>query len=138
VITPATSTITILLVDADPDQQHQQRTWLEHAGYRVLTCSTAREAEASLDVSPIDLVITELMLEHVDEGFTLCYRLKKRRPSLPIMMVTAVTSKTGYEFDASTAEERAWVKADVMLDKPVRPEQIQREIERLLSKTHDG
>lgn len=39
-------------------------------------------------------------------------------------MVTGVTGETGIEFDAATNEERAWIKADELLAKPVRPEQL--------------
>ncbi len=57
--------------------------------------------------------------------------MKKKYPGMPVVLVTAVTSETGLEFDAATDEERSWVKADALLAKPVRFEQLKREIERL-------
>ena len=39
---------------------------------------------------------------------------------------------TGVDFDLATRDERSWVQADAVLDKPVRFEQLQREIKRLL------
>jgi two-component system, OmpR family, response regulator len=71
-------------------------------------------------------------MEHTDSGFTLCHHIKKRYPDVPVIIITAVTSETGLEFDSYTAEERSWVKADSMLSKPIRVEQLLREIERLL------
>jgi CheY-like chemotaxis protein len=62
----------------------------------------------------------------------LCYRIKKQDPTIPVIMVTSVTSETGLDFDATTKEERSWIKADALLDKPVRFEQLQREMNRLL------
>jgi hypothetical protein len=47
-------------------------------------------------------------------------------------LVTAVTSETGLEFDAATEEERSWVKADAMLAKPLRFEQLLAELRQLL------
>ena len=44
-------------------------------------------------------------------------------------MVSSVTSRSGLEFDAITDGERAWIKADAFLAKPVRFEQLQREIQ---------
>jgi hypothetical protein len=41
--------------------------------------------------------------------------------------------ETGIEFDAQTPDERSWIKADTLIQKPVRPEQLIREIERLLA-----
>ena len=47
-------------------------------------------------------------------------------------MVTGVASETGIAFAATTAEERRWIKADARVDKPIRFEQLLREIRRLL------
>ena len=71
-----------------------------------------------------DLAIVDLMMEYKDSGFALCYHIKKKDPSIPVILVTAVTSETGLEFDAATEEERSWVKADAMLAKPLRFEQL--------------
>ncbi len=38
------------------------------------------------------------------------------------------------DFDAATDEERSWIKADAMLAKPIRFEQLKREIDRLLKR----
>ncbi|MCX5670171.1 MAG: hypothetical protein NTU94_02470 [Planctomycetota bacterium] len=72
------------------------------------------------------------MLENLDGGFTLCYHLKKADPDIPVILVTGVTHETGLEFDGASGGERSWVKADVILDKPLRFETVRREIERLL------
>jgi CheY-like chemotaxis protein len=68
----------------------------------------------------------------------LCYHIKRKDPGIPVVLLTAVTHQTGLEFDAVTDEERSWVKADAMLAKPVRFEQLEREIERLLKGTEIG
>ncbi len=72
------------------------------------------------------------MMEEEDAGFTLCHNLKKRWADLPIIMVTAVAAETGLSFNVKTREEHRWIKADALLEKPVRAEQLQREIEKLL------
>jgi CheY-like chemotaxis protein len=123
---------TILVVDDDPDFVDQMQAQLEAAGFRTITASTQREAEQVIAREPADLAIVDLMLENMDSGFSLCYHIKKRDPSRPVILVTAVATETGIEFDAATDEERSWVKADVMLAKPVRFEQLVREIHRLL------
>jgi hypothetical protein len=47
-------------------------------------------------------------------------------------MATAVASEAGLGFDTATPEERSWVKADALLNKPIRPEQLRKEMLRLL------
>jgi two-component system, OmpR family, response regulator len=123
---------TILVVDDDIDYLYQQKIQLEAAGYNVLTAEGMVGAEEILQDTLPDLAVVDLMMEELDGGFTLCHRIKKKDPAIPIIMVTAVASETGMEFDTATEEERSWLKADALLDKPVLFEQLNREIKRLL------
>jgi len=123
----------ILLVDDDEDFLYQHRIQLEHAGYRVTTATTRAEAEAlAASVHP-DLAILDLMMEQHDDGFVLSHHLKRLLPGLPVILVTAVTAETGMTFSPATGAERAWLGADVLLAKPIRFEQLKREVERLLT-----
>ena len=122
----------VLVVDDDEDFLFQQQTLLEAAGFDVVTACGQTEAEKLLESIEPDIAVVDLMMEHADGGFALCYHIKKRFPTTPVILVTGVTRETGIEFDAATVEERAWIKADVVLDKPIRFEQLTREIDRLL------
>ncbi|MFA7692812.1 MAG: response regulator [Candidatus Hydrogenedentes bacterium] len=123
---------TILLVDDDADFLFQLQAQFAAEGYEVLTAGSGKEAIGVLAQTRPDLCIVDLMMEKADMGFTLCYKIKKKDPTIPVIMVTSVTHETGIDFDAATLEERCWIKADALLDKPVRFEQLQREIARLL------
>lgn len=123
---------TILLVDDDIDFLRQHEMQLTAAGFKVLTAEDSKSAMEIVNQSRPDLAIVDIMMEHMDDGFALCYQLKKKDSTMPVIVVTGVTSRTGMEFDASTEEERSWVKADAMLAKPVRFEQLLREISRLV------
>ena len=76
----------------------------------------------------------DLMLEHYDTGFVVCYEIKKKRPSLPVIICSAVEQEVGLVFDTATEEERAWIKADAFLAKPIRYEQLLNRIKKLLNK----
>jgi CheY-like chemotaxis protein len=129
--TPAAAK-TILVVDDDFDFVNQQKMQLEKAGFNVITADSQKQAQILLAQTRPDLAIVDLMMEYKDSGFALCYHIKKKYPSIPVILVTAVTSETGLEFDAATEEERSWVKADAMLAKPLRFEQLFWEIQQLL------
>ncbi len=122
----------ILLVDDDIDFLHQMQLQLEALNFNVVTAETRDQAEKLVAQADLDLAVVDLMMQEVDDGFTLCHHIKKSAPAVPVIMVTAVTSETGMAFDASTHEEKSWVKADALLAKPVRFEQLKREIDRLL------
>jgi len=123
---------TILLVDDDADFLAQLQLQLQAAGFQVIAAESQQEAEELLAETRPDLAVVDLMMEHVDGGFSLCYHIKQRDPQIPVILVTGVTAETGLEFDVATDDERAWIKADAWLSKPVRFEQLQREMERLL------
>jgi two-component system, OmpR family, response regulator len=122
----------VLVVDDDEDFRHQLGLQLEAAGYAVIMAAGETAAEAVLAETRPDLAIVDLMMEHDDGGFVLSYRIKKRYPDLPVVMVTGVAHETGHDFATDTAAERAWIKADAVLAKPVRFEQLKRELSRLL------
>jgi len=123
---------TILLVDDDHDFRLQQKVMLESHSYKVIEAETAAAAIESLKQQTPDLAIVDLMMEEHDTGFTLCHNLKKKLPQMPIIMVTAVAAETGLSFNVKTREEHRWIKADALLEKPVRAEQLQQEIKKLL------
>jgi CheY-like chemotaxis protein len=124
---------TILVVDDDPDFLFQMEAMLKKAGHTVVTAGGQKKAEEILENLRPDLAVIDLMMEHADGGFALSYHIKRKDSSIPVILVTAVVSETGIEFDASTDEERSWVKADAFLAKPVRFEQLDREMRRLLT-----
>jgi CheY-like chemotaxis protein len=122
----------ILIVDDDPDYLFQLQRKVESFGFDTITADTQREAELLIDKLKPDLAILDLMMENDDSGFILSYKLKKRYPDVPIIIATAVTAETGFQFDVREELNRQWIKADLVLDKGIRKDQLQREIEKLL------
>lgn len=123
---------TVLLVDDDDDFLFQQRLQLESAGFAVITAEGRRKAEEILAVRAPDLAVVDVMMEDPEAGFVLCHHIRKRYPALPVILVTSVNSETGLDFALTSDAERSWIKADAMLAKPIRFEQLKREIDRLL------
>jgi CheY-like chemotaxis protein len=122
----------ILLVDDDEDFLFQHKVQLEHAGYRVTAATNRADAEAAAAEDRPALAILDLMMEQHDDGFVLSHHLRRLLPGLPVILVTAVTAETGISFTPASGTERAWVGADAVLAKPIRFEQLRREVERLL------
>jgi two-component system, OmpR family, response regulator len=123
----------ILIVDDDEDFLFQHRIQLENAGFEVRTATSRAEAEGMAPEFRPDLAILDLMMEQHDDGFVLSHHLKRMLPGLPVILVTAVTAETGLSFTPSSPTERAWVGADALLAKPIRFEQLRREVDRLVS-----
>jgi two-component system, OmpR family, response regulator len=123
---------TILLVDDDYDYLFQQKIHLESWGFNVVTAETQAEAEEVLDKMKPDLAILDLMMETDDSGFILAWKIKRKYPDTRVIISTAVSAETGMSFGVNTDEEKGWIKADLYLEKGIRPEQFKMEIEKLL------
>jgi CheY-like chemotaxis protein len=124
---------TILLVDDDDDFLFQHRLQLENAGFGVISAQGQKPAEELLARQRPDVAVVDVMMENPDAGFVLCHHIRKMDPSIPVILVTSVNSETGMDFDLATEEDRMWIKADALLAKPIRFEQLLGEIDRLLA-----
>jgi DNA-binding response OmpR family regulator len=122
----------VLLVEDDHDFLFQQRLQLENAGFEVIAAQSQIEAEEVLAKVRPDVAVVDVMMEHPDSGFVLCHHIRKKDSTIPVIIVTSVNSETGLDFDVATQEDRKWINADVLLAKPIRFEQLHREIDRLL------
>jgi two-component system, NtrC family, response regulator len=88
---PALSATTILIVDDDRAFRVATRTLLEDEGYSITLATNGEEALAVLGVTPVDLVITDMMMERMT-GLVLLARVRERYADLPVIMVTGFGS----------------------------------------------
>lgn len=123
---------TALIVDDDIDLLEHLKIQLELLGFNVVQAESQAEAEQLIAEMTPDLAIFDLMMEYQDSGFILSYKMKKKAPDVPVILISNVTAETGLHFDATTEETRSWAKADIILDKEIRYEQLEREIDRLM------
>jgi len=122
----------ILIADDDIDQLHQISMFVTKFGYNAITVGSQKEAEKYLETNKPDLAIFDLMMEKEDSGFILSYKIKQKYPDVPVIIATAVTSETGLIFGVDEKSEKNWIKADAYLEKNIRPDQLEREINKLL------
>lgn len=123
---------TVLIIDDDIDIIEQLKFNLDLLGFEVITGESQAEGEKLIEKEDFDIAILDLMMENRDSGFILSYKIKKKDSNIPVIMITGVSSETGFQFESNSDDARSWIKADVVLDKDIRFEQVQREINRLL------
>lgn len=127
-----TMTKKILVVDDDIDQLDHVALILTAEGYDVIKAQGQKEGEEAILTAMPDLAILDLMMENMDSGFVLCHQIKRLYPETPVILLTAVKSATGLDFSPKSSGAASWIKADILLDKPVRPEQLRNEVKRLM------
>lgn len=123
----------ILIVDDDQDQLEIVGLYVTKFGFNPIKFDNQKDAEKYLETNKPDLAIFDLMMEQEDSGFILSYKLKKKYPDVPVIIVTAVASETGMVFGLENESDKNWIKADLYLEKNIREDQLHREIKRLLN-----
>ena len=123
----------ILVVDDDKDILEQLAAVLTPAGHEVVTAEGEVQAEERLIDARPDLAIVDVMMESQDSGFMLCHKIKKLYPGTPVIILSSVSSLTGFKFPLEAGGDKPWIKADSFLNKPVRPELLRSEVKRLLA-----
>jgi two-component system response regulator VicR len=123
---------TVLIVDDDVDYLTQMELQVRKLGFEVITADTQKAGEEVISERQVDLAIIDLMMENKDSGFILCYKMKQKYPSMPVIIASAVTAETGLNFGVETEADRSWIKADTFIEKGIRADQLEREINKLL------
>jgi DNA-binding response OmpR family regulator len=120
----------ILLVEDDPTISDLLAYNLRRAGYDVLQEQNGRSGLETALSHPVDLVLMDLMLPGLD-GMTASKEIIRRKPSLPIIMLTARGEK-------ETILEGFQSGADDYITKPFDLEVLLARIEARLRRTPTG
>lgn len=80
----------VLIVDDEAAVRDLVQALLRHGGYQVEAAENAAEALTKLEGKPFDLVITDLVMPGM-KGDELAREIKKRRPDLPVVLLTGHT-----------------------------------------------
>jgi two-component system alkaline phosphatase synthesis response regulator PhoP len=122
----------ILIIDDDQDYADALRIVLENHGYEVNHADNIQDGRDRISAEPPDLIILDVMMEKHTDGFDLCSDLKNDRgcSMIPILMVTAVTEKTGFKF--SPATDGDYCLADDYIPKPVPVTDLLSRVNRLI------
>ncbi|GED69820.1 DNA-binding response regulator [Brevibacillus reuszeri] len=78
----------ILIVDDEAHIRELISLFLRSEGFDIVEATNGTEAFSIIESTPIDLVILDIMMPHMD-GWELCTALKEQYPDIPILMVTA-------------------------------------------------
>ncbi|MEZ6036350.1 MAG: response regulator transcription factor [Planctomycetota bacterium] len=79
---------TVLVVEDDPAIRRGLVDALQFAGYTVIACADGGEGLSVALAAALDLVVLDVMLP-VHDGFTILAEVRKARPQLPVILVTA-------------------------------------------------
>jgi CheY-like chemotaxis protein len=130
----------ILIIDDDPDIVEAMRMPLEANAYEVISAKSGKEGLQKVKDEVPDLIILDVMMETETEGFHVAYKLRseeseseyKEYKSIPILMLTAISSKTGMKFSLEKDEE--FLQVDDFVEKPIQPKELLEKVSKLLKR----
>ena len=130
----------VLIVDDDPDIVEALKMTLEANRYKVFTAANGTEGLKQVKAVKPDLIILDVMMDTVTEGFQVTYQLRNPDPQseyaqyskIPIMMLTAIGEKKHMKF--STQTDGDFLPVDDFVEKPIRPQVLLEKVKKLLSK----
>ncbi len=122
----------ILIVDDDPDFVAATRVVLEKEGHQVIHASSGNEGYARAKVERPDLMILDVIMDSVLDGVSTSERMHDDPGlrDLPIIMVTSIAN-TDY---AELFPTDDYIHINAFLSKPITPQQLIRQVNRLLPK----
>jgi CheY-like chemotaxis protein len=125
----------ILIIDDDNDMVEAMRIVLENNPYEVLSAPSGGEGLKIARSEKPDLVILDVMMETGDKGFDIARALRKdpELSKVPILMLTAIREKTGFDFRNEAGDE-TWLPVDDYLEKPIHPDLLLEKVKKYLSK----
>lgn len=130
----------ILIIDDDPDLVEGIRITLEANGYEVHSARNGTEGLKLIKEIHPDLIILDVMMDTITEGFHVSYQLRSRDPQseykaysdIPILMLTGISQKMDMKFSPEADED--YLPVDEFMEKPIRFEALLEKTKRLLQK----
>ncbi len=128
----------VLVVDDDPDTVEVIRMTLESAGYEVVSAANGRQGLERVISEKPDLIILDVMMDTITEGFQFSLTLRSPDPTspyaayrhIPILMLTAIHATTPLRF----APDVDYLPVEEFVEKPISPERLLEKVGRLLGR----
>jgi DNA-binding response OmpR family regulator len=122
----------IFIIDDDKDYGEALKIVLESNGYAVDHLLNIDDGRKAVEKKRPNLIILDVMMDKHTDGFDFCYTLKhdEECKKIPILMLTAVTEKTGFKFSPETDGE--YLQADDYVAKPIPVAELLARVNKLI------
>jgi CheY-like chemotaxis protein len=122
----------ILIIDDDEPFVESNRDLLEAYDFSVLSASNGPEGLRKARESKPDLIILDIMMQTDTEGLDVARRIRDipDLKNVPVLMVTGVMR--AMDIPLKLAADPDWLPVSHILEKPIDPPMLVREIKRLL------
>lgn len=125
----------VFIVDGDADFVAAATSLFNGAGYEVESAAGLKEAGGKLRVAAPDVILMDVMLERLSDGFDLVRQLKndEKYKNIPLLVATAIGEKTGFRYSPESGDD-LWFPVDGFLEKPVSGDVLSAAVARFLAR----
>jgi CheY-like chemotaxis protein len=128
----------VLVIDDDRDLVTSVKITLEANGYKVHSAENGTEGLRLVKEVHPDLIILDVMMDSITEGFQVSYQLKSKDPNseyrefshIPILMLTGISQKTHMKFSPQADED--YLPVEKFMEKPIRLETLLERVKKLI------
>lgn len=120
---------TILLVEDEDLLRNGVQEMLELHDFHVIGAGDGLEALEWLEEAHVDLVITDLVMPHMD-GVDFVRKLREKRPTLPVIVVSGSSKSVMDRYGIHTLDIPG---ANASLSKPFKSNDLVQLVQRLLA-----
>jgi two-component system, OmpR family, alkaline phosphatase synthesis response regulator PhoP len=122
----------ILVVDDDAEFLDSVVAVLEDKGHQVATARNGADGFRQAKENKPDLMLLDVMMTTDSEGFEVARRLHEEEDTknLPVIIVTGIRKAKSLPF--SFEPDADWLPVKAVLEKPVKPEALLRNVEKAL------
>jgi CheY-like chemotaxis protein len=122
----------VLVIDDDMDFIEANKAVLEEGGYQVTYALNGQDGLAKAFSDRPHLIVLDVMMNTVDEGFDVARQLRKNPDTrnIPLIMLTAINQKSGFPWKYD--KDETWLPVDIFLEKPLKPNELIENVQRLL------
>jgi len=130
----------VLVIEDDPDLVESIRITLEANNYEVYSAENGTEGLRLVKEIHPDLIVLDVMMDTLTEGFQVSYQLRSRDPQseykeysdIPILMLTGISQKMHMKF--SPQADGDFLPVNEFMEKPIRLEALLEKVKKLIQK----
>jgi CheY-like chemotaxis protein len=122
----------VMIVDDDPDFHEWVRSFLQEAGYTIVSAYSEREGLDLARRQRPDVILVDIIMQTTTDGFDFC-REARHDPELkhtPLLGVSAIEKVIGVPYPPDM--DPSLFPVDAYLSKPVTPEKLLEELKKLI------
>lgn len=116
----------ILVIDDDPDILTSVKAILEAHGYKALTASNGKDGIDKHKKEKPDMILCDIMMEHIDEGVRVVDYIRKIDKHVPIFIFSSIGDSTASNVNIHD------LGFNGVFQKPVDPDKLISTIEKVL------